>query len=651
MTSGHWRPGKSPTIGHRAAQAVCLLALLAPACAGRAQEQPWARLSCDSPAFSVEAPDGWRLDQVPDTGARLLSPDGDLVIEVVAWQALRPPATPEKAARQHEGLLGRAFEYRRRSEEWIITDQGAQGLLVIGTARAQGLEQRAVFWAYAAGDMHYVLGAFCALADLQRLRTSLLDRMATSFRPGLAEVGITPVEPGGTGTGRPPPDVHVEPQPGPVHPEGDEHEPPWAQHEHELGFSLSLPPDWRASVSKGRIVVTPDQAELMGRGVILWPVTGAEAARADAIDRLLSDLPMLAPGLRKLPEDRSTTGAAVVGAMAGDETQLLASYACQGADGFLVVVVAPAQDFDRQRIRLAKVASSFRPGRWMVPASEAVPREVTGELGLLRWRLSPGWQSRGGVTTDGERGAVALEVTEPGDRRLRAAWHQPLEPGFRTLTALLDTLGWREGMQYSGQETGKGMLVYRRRTPLELVHDYLLPRNPRKLSHVQVSCEGLDALAASLLQGPDSQGAVVRVSGDSPIGARERLYLVATAAAPAPLQNTCWEAAELRAEASEGALGEALEALALAVRSAQVTELARDRGVAQVLSELVGRARRSLDAIPTHLLPAADYELPASVLGTADAPDGRLWVLPDPAIEFWRQQAEVAYHAESATAD
>ena len=63
----------------------------------------WVRLSCADPAFSVEAPAGWTLTPVPGRGARLVSQAGDAVVEVVAWQALRPPATVGEAVREQRG--------------------------------------------------------------------------------------------------------------------------------------------------------------------------------------------------------------------------------------------------------------------------------------------------------------------------------------------------------------------------------------------------------------------------------------------------------------------------------------------------------------------------------------------------------------------
>ncbi len=609
-----------------------------------AQQEQWARLVCDSPDFSVSAPPGWVLEPVQNTGARLVAPDADLVVEVVTWKALRPPATAEKAAAQHEALLGHAFDYRRRSEEALVTDQGADYLLVVGAARAGPLEKASVFAAYAFGDAYYVLGTFCEPDEVRKLRASLLDEMARSLRAGPPAVIQPPqvvedtetVEPA---QDRPPTDLQVEPEGRPVLPGPEEQAAPWAEHTHQLGFSVSLPADWRVALTQGRILVGPDPVEPLKHGVVIWPVTGKQAAAEDALSAFLAELPLPGPALTKLFENHDPRGVAVLGAMTGDGLRLLASYASNDGDGLLVVAMAPAEEFERERGRLARVASSFRPGRWMVPVQTGGGEEVTGEAGLLRWRLPPGWQSRGGVEGRGGEAAITIDAVLPGPKRLRVAWHQPLLPGFRKLSALLDSLGWREGDIYGGDELSAGMLVYKRRSPQEFVDDYLLPRHPRSLTDVTTNSEGNNPAVAGLLRGAGAQGAAVLVRGDSTIGPRERLYIVATASMPAPLQETCWQAAELRAEAGEGALREAVAALTVAVESAHVTEQARDARLADPLRALLLSAQRSLEAVPADLRPASAQEPKTSVLEGPTTAAGRSWALPGAVLDFWREQA------------
>ena len=609
-----------------------------------AQQEPWPTLVCESPAFSVGAPAGWVLDVVQDKGARLVAPDADLVVEVVAWEALRPPATPEKAAAQHEALLGHALDYRRRSEESLVTDEGAQYLVVVGTAHAGHLEQASIFAAYAFGDACYVLGAFCEPGDVPRLRTSLLDRMTKSFHlgpPGAVQLPTVVEEtetPGGE-QDRPPTNLAVEPEGQPLLPEPDQQEVPWAEHEHELGFTLSLPADWRVAVAHGRILVGPDPTEPLKHGVVIWPVTGERAAADDAMRSFLSELLLPGGGLTTLSESRGEGSVNVLRAMAGDGVKLLASYACNHGDGLLVAAMAPAEEFDTERSRMASVVSSFRPGRWMVPVQEGGEEEVTGEAGLLCWRLPSGWESRGGAEVRGDQTAITIEAVVPGPDRLRVAWHQPLLPGFRSLTALLDSLGWREGDIYGGEDLAAGMVVYKRRSPRELVKDYLLARHPRSLSDVTASSEGPAPAVAGLLRGAGAQGAVVVARGDSTVGPRERLYIVATAAMPAPLEETCWQAAELRAEADEGALAEAVAALTSVVESAHVTQKARDSRLADPLRGLLLSAQRSLDAVGADLRPAQAQEPTTSVLEGPPTLAGRSWVLPDALLDFWREQA------------
>lgn len=176
------------------------IVLLAAACACAQTQMGWTRLSCLDPAFSVEAPAGWRLEAVPGHGARLIPPDDGPVVEVVTWSALHLPATAEKAAAEHEGVLGRAVEYRRRTTEEIETAAGP-ALVVIGEAAALGVQETSIFCAYGADGAHWILGTFAPPEEVERLRTAVLDRMMRSFRAG----------------GRPP--KHLVPEtPGPVTP-------------------------------------------------------------------------------------------------------------------------------------------------------------------------------------------------------------------------------------------------------------------------------------------------------------------------------------------------------------------------------------------------------------------------------------------------
>ncbi|MEA3402038.1 MAG: hypothetical protein U9R79_12450 [Armatimonadota bacterium] len=170
-----------------------VLALLA-AAAWPADEH-WRRLSCPAPGFSVEAPDGWELVAVQGRGARLVPPDTGPIVEVVAWDALRNPATPEKAAVEHEGVLGRVVDYRRDSMEEIETEDGRTAMVVVGRVRSRGVHQTSIFAAYASEGKHWVLGTFTSRERLAELRRELLDRMMRSFRPGPAGAAPEPAPP------------------------------------------------------------------------------------------------------------------------------------------------------------------------------------------------------------------------------------------------------------------------------------------------------------------------------------------------------------------------------------------------------------------------------------------------------------------------
>jgi len=656
-----------------AAQLAVLVGIAAPS---RAQDR-WQRLSCDDPAFSVEAPAGWQIQCVPGRGARLVPTGAGPVVEVVAWSALHRPATPEKAAVEHEGVLGRAVEYERLVGEPTETADGLAGLVVLGRASTPGLEEMSVFCAWASGDTHWVLGAFAAEDDLEALRVELLERMWRSFRPGPggSAPGPQPVEPEPEPEPVQPTPVEPEPEPEPVQPAPVEPEPqpvepppvepqpvepqpggpddgpviapapgngatpaapevvatatPWVEHLDPAGFSLSMPPGWEARLSGGVIVASPVEPLGSTRAVLMWPVAGPDPGGAEALRLALGRLEALEPAGPAVAAG-SDGAATLLIASTADGERISAAWGWADGDGLLIAVVAPRGALDAHYADLARIAASFRPGAWPAPA--AAEQDVTGALSRLTWRLPAGWQSRGGLSDEAGEQAIEIEAMAP-DGEMRVAWEQPLRPSFRALTPLLESLGWREGERYSVPESGRGLLIYRRRTPAELVEDFLLPRHPRGLSQVTIDERAPHQAVAGLLSGSEAAGAPIIVRGADGAAARERLYLSATARAPAPLAATCWDGADLRADAPAGRLAEAVAVLARMVQSAQPTAAGGElHGAA--LSDLLERARRALAAIPPELLQAPAQRTLVGVL------EGRV----TGADHIWRQPADVVRH-------
>jgi hypothetical protein len=615
-----------------------------------AQPRSWIALRCDEPAFEVSAPAGWTLQSVGERGARLVGPSGALVVEVVVWDAFRPPATADQAAREHEGLLIRAMEYRRRTEEPMTTDAGAEALIVTGRARADGITQASIFGAYAGEGRHWIVGAFCSEDMLTDLRAEFFDDMLRSFQPGAAQRIPAPIEPPEPAAEPPP----IEPAPNgpvigeddrppvlvqvigdtqPLPPEINYRAPGWREVQGDTGFSVALPDDWRLTVADGRIVASWTGDPRAQRHVVWWPLAGCAPVGIEEAERLLAEVPE-AGGLTGLT--RTDLDAEVITARGNlfPRREVLVSYAVTDGDGLLVVTIAPADLPEVERRVMARIAAGLQPGSWRSPADTGESVDFLGDRGLLTWQLPPGWQSRGGVRVDDGRVSIEVEAAMQGDRRMRLAWRQPLAPAFRNLTALLSSLGWREGESYADNRSGSGLTVYRRRDPRALVEDYLLPQHPRQLSGVALRPEDPDSGVAGLLTGADAQGQAIVVSGDSRDGARERLYLVATALAPPPMISTCWEAAELRADAPEGALPEAAAALQTLVAGARASDAA-PAAVATAIGDLITRARRAVRGLPEEMIrpPAAPETV--SVLGAVEETGGREWKLPTAALRPW----------------
>jgi len=650
-----------------------------------AQPESWAWVSCAAPAFSISAPAGWTVQPVSERGAKLVGPAGALVVEVVAWDALRPPASAAEAVREHEGLLVRAMDYSRRSEEPVQTVDGDDAVIVTGLARANGIAQASVFCAYGNEGKHWVVGAFCAEEMLAGLRAELFDVMMRSFRPGVRELVAPPVEPpvepppvepppvepppveppvveppvvppveppvtpvvdpgpmepvpGEVATGvppaddRPPGELTVTGHTEPLLPTTEPGEATWGQVRDETGFAVSLPGDWRMSVEEGRIVAAWEHDAEAPRLVVWWPLAGAAEASAEEVSRLLALVPQTGGELTGLVRTVGENGAAAWRGWTASGMDLLASYATEDGDGLLVAAMAPAETMAEHLPELSRIAASMQPGQWRVGAEEGV--DFLGDNGLVKWRAPQGWQSRGGARSENDRVSIEIEAMLEGSGRMRLAWRQPIRPAFRNLTALLASLGWREGETYADNNSATGMMVYRRRDPRGMVEDYLLGQHPQALTDLSVRPFDAEAGIAGLLAGDDASGQAIVVHGDSRDGERERLYLVATARAEPPLLSTCWEAAELRVDAPAGSLAEGIEALRALVASAAPAEGA-PATITAALNDMIGRAERALRAIPDELTERPAATETVSVLEQQAGEGGREWKIPAGALGAW----------------
>jgi hypothetical protein len=189
---------------------------------------------------------------------------------------------------------------------------------------------------------------------------------------------------------------------------------------------------------------------------------------------------------------------------------------------------------------------------------------------------------------------------------------------------------------------GSGLLIFRKRDPEQFVRDVLLPRHPRELRLTAVDADPPDGAVAGLLAGPEAVGQVVTIGGDAAAGPRERLYLAATAQCEPPLSATCWDGADLRADAPEGHLADAVAALVMMVRTAAVSPDAADKlGVDEVaaLTDLIDRAKRAVGAIPEHLQPQPRTGLTSVLGGAQPETAGPDWRLPGDSGAWWSDQS------------
>lgn len=637
------------------------LAAAALLCGGWPAWGQWERVQVTDPPFSVEIPEGWRLREVEGRGARLIPPENSPVVEVVAWTALHTPATPDKAVVEHEGVLARAVDYRRDGIEQIQTDDGVPALVVTGRARSRGIAEHSIFCAYSRGATHYVLGTFASEEALPVLRAEALDRMMRSFR---AEAGEAPAmeppslpeppsplpqpEPVEPRPGlEPEPPVASEAQPGPapptvevgggtepMGPEVREPRAPWIEHLSPGGFSVSIPMDWEVGTTGGLITIAPAVKGAERGFALIWPVTGSDPGAEGALRLALTRVPDLR--LTRVISIRHLDGETLVEGQLTGGMRLAATWTHDGSFGLLRAAAAPEATWQGNLHGLARMVASFRPGEW--PVSCRPESDLTGEGGLMQWKLPAGWQARGGVRDDAGELSIEIEAQGASEEGLRIGWQQPVQPRFRALTPLLESLGWREGERYSVPEGEGGLLIYRRREPEQLVRDLLLPRHPLELRLTAIDAEPPDGAIAGLLSGTDAVGRAVSVRGGSAIGPRERLYLAAAARSEGALAPTCWEAAALWADAAEGRLPAAIEALAMMVRTARVTERATQSQAAR-LAPLIERARRAVETIPADLLPQPDRGLRSVLDAELPEASGAVWATPGGASEWWSEQA------------
>ncbi len=630
--------------------AVALLCGAWPACA------QWQRVQVASPAFSVDIPDGWSLREVEGRGARILPPNNGPVVEVVAWDALWPPATPEKAAVEHEGVLSRAVDYRRDAVDEIQTDDGASALVVTGRVRARGITEASIFCAYAVGAAHYVMGTFASEEEMPGLRAEIFDHMMRSFRvaAGAAPIAVPPplpqpptVEPEPAPEIQPEPAQPTEAQPGPapptlevggqtepVGPEAPEPGTPWVQHLSSAGFSVWMPMDWEVGTQDGLITLRPAVATAGSGIALVWPVTGSDPGAEAALRLALTRLPDLR--LLRVTSVQELGGVTLIEARATGAMRIAATWAYDQGFGLLRAAAAPEGSWQDELPALARMVAGFRPGQW--PVAHRPETEVAGDQGLMRWTLPAGWQVRGGARDEAGDVNIDIEALGSTDEALRVGWQQPVQPRFRALTPLLESLGWREGERYSVPEGGGGLLIYGRRDPEQLVRDLLLPRHPREMRLTAIQAAPPEAAVAGLLAQPDAVGQVVTVKGGSSIGPRERLYLAASARSDGALAPTCWDAASLRADAPEGRLPASVGALAMMVRSARVSDRASATQAGR-LRKLIERAQRAIGAIPAELLPESDTGLTSVLDGEPAVTGAGTWTMPGDAAGWWSEQA------------
>jgi len=326
--------------------------------------------------------------------------------------------------------------------------------------------------------------------------------------------------------------------------------------------------------------------------------------------------------------------------------QLVACCFVQRDQGLLTALLARPEEFRSLLPDLLHVLSSFSGGPWWADADGAAPHttlwQAPGESSL-RVPVPEGWQVDGQVRQRDGRWGIQLDLTSD-DHRLRCQWRQPLQPLFRDLTPVLRNLGWQEGDRYPTNVRENQLKILARLGPQDFLTRVWLAESPGHLDEAVVDELTPAPAVGELAGGQDAAGLVALLHGQSPTGARQGLYLVATGDAAPGGEPNCWQAAILAAEGPPGAAAEAMAVLRTVVEGTTVAASALP-GAADGVREMILAARKVMAALPRATATRATH---VDVLAIRnDQARGRLWLLPATGLTPWREAQQALVRGES----
>lgn len=255
----------------------------------------------------------------------------------------------------------------------------------------------------------------------------------------------------------------------------------WTTHKDPSGFTVSLPPGWKAAADRqtGRVAIDGPARQQ----VVVWPVflpAGFQRASAEAVLRRLAASAGF--GAFTWRGSLAAGNATIRCAGSSGDRAAVASFtwaaSAKGTAGYLFITAAPSAAYRTQEPAFAGILESFR-------AAGAPSKDAPGGLAYVQWRdpregafsvqVPSGWAVDGGLFRVASVDVrSALDVTSP-DRQIRITFGDRNMPPFVEPNQMLAMTGFREGSQYS-PGYGVVFLVQRYLPGAEFARQYIALR-------------------------------------------------------------------------------------------------------------------------------------------------------------------------------
>jgi hypothetical protein len=258
----------------------------------------------------------------------------------------------------------------------------------------------------------------------------------------------------------------------------------WTSHQDPNGFTVSLPPGWKAAADRqsGRVAINGPASQQ----VVVWPVflpAGLQRASASAVLRRLAASAGFGSYAWREPLAAGDTTIRLAGS-SGDRAAVACftwAASAKGTAGYLFITAAPSAAYRGQEAAFTGILESFHaagaPAKDAPDAMPFVPWRDPRE-GAFSVQAPSGWSVDGGLFRVASVDVrSALSITSP-DRQIRITFGDRNMPPFAEPDQTLAMAGIREGSPYS-PGYGVVFLVQRYLPGAEFARQYVA-RGPAK---------------------------------------------------------------------------------------------------------------------------------------------------------------------------